>query len=84
MSSTDGPDIASTESMSSTYARVQTVTAAETSETSKIRGVLQLSGVLNPVILQHSSKILRIILETSNTSQYKTLKYCEYHCTRQY
>ena len=37
MSSTDGPNTASTESMSSTYARVQAVPAVQTS---KILGVL--------------------------------------------
>ena len=59
MSSTDGPNTASTGSMRSTYARVQAVTAVQKL---KILGVLRVSRVLNPEILQHSSKILRVIL----------------------
>ena len=59
MSSTDGHNTAGTGSMSSTYARVQAVPAAQKS---KILGVLRVARVLNPEILQHSSKILRVIL----------------------
>ena len=60
MSSTDGPNTASTGSMSSTYARVQAIPAVQKIE---ILGVLRVSRVLNPEILQHSSKILRVILQ---------------------
>ena len=42
MTSTDGPNTASTESMSSTYGRVQAVPAAQTS---KILGLLRVSRV---------------------------------------
>ena len=59
MSSTDSPNTASTGSMSSTYARVQAVPAVQTS---KVLGILRVSRVLNPQILEHSSKILRVIL----------------------
>ena len=59
MSSTDGPNTASTEIISSTYTRVQAVPAVQTS---KILGLLRVSRVFNPDILQHSSKILRVIL----------------------
>ena len=59
MSSIDGPYTASTGIMSSAYARVQAVPAVQNS---KILGVLGVSRVLNPEILQHSSKILRVIL----------------------
>ena len=59
MSSTDGPNTASTGSISSTCARAQAVRAVQQS---KIPGVLQVSRVLNPEILQHSRKILRVIL----------------------
>ena len=81
MSSTDGPNTASTGSISSTCARVQAVPAVQKS---KILGVLRVSRGLNPEVLQHSSKMLRVILFTSSTSQYTTLKYCEYYCTSQY
>ena len=67
--------------MSSTYPRVQAVPAVQTS---KILEVLRVSRVLNTEILQHSSRILRVILLTVSTSQYKTLKYCQYYCTSQY
>ena len=60
MSNTDGPNTASTESMSSTYARVQAVPAVPTS---KVLGARRVSRVLNTEILQHSSKILRVILQ---------------------
>ena len=76
-----GVDTASTGSMSSTYPRVQAVPAVQTS---KILEVLRVSRVLNTEILQHSSRILRVILLTVSTSQYKTLKYCQYYCTSQY
>ena len=59
MSSTDGLNTASTGSMSSAHARVQVVPAVHKS---KILGVLRVSRVLNPEILDHSSKILRVIL----------------------
>ena len=59
MSNTDGPNTASTESMSSTYARVQAIPAVQTS---RILGVLRVSRLSNPEILQHSSKIPRVIL----------------------
>ena len=54
MSSTHGPNTASTGSTGSTYARVQAVPAVQKS---KILGVLRESRVFNPDILQHSSKI---------------------------
>ena len=81
MSGTDGPNTASTGSMSSTYVRVQAVPAVQKSE---ILGVLRVTRVLNPEILQHSSKILPSNTLTSSTSQYKNLKYCEYYCSSQY
>ena len=59
MSSTDGANTASAGIMSSAYARVQAVPAVQDS---KILVVLGVSRVLNPEILQHSSKILRVIL----------------------
>ena len=80
MSSTEGLNTASTGRVSSTYPRVQAVPEVHTSE---ILGVLRVYRVLNPEILQHSTKILRVITNSS-TSQYKTLKYCEYYCTSQY
>ena len=54
MSSTDGPNTASTESMSSTYTRVQT---APVVQKPKIHEVLRGTRELNPEILQHSSKM---------------------------
>ena len=48
MSGTGDPYTASTGSISSTYARVQAVPAVQTS---KARGVLRVSRVLNPEIL---------------------------------
>ena len=59
MSSTDGPNTARTGSLSSTYARVQALSAVQKI---KIHGVLRVSRVLNPEILQHSSKLLRVTL----------------------
>ena len=47
----------------------------------KILGVVRVSRVLNPEILQRSSKYSTL---TSSTSQHNTLKYCEYYCTSQY
>ena len=74
MSSIEGLNYASTRTMGRTHRRVQVVPAVQTS---KILGVPRVSRALNPEILQHSSKILR----TGSTSQFKTLKYCEYYCT---
>ena len=59
MSSTEGPEPPSTESMSSNYTRVQAVPGVQKS---KLLGVLRLSRVLNPGIPHHPSKILRVIL----------------------
>ena len=59
MSSTDGPNAASTGSMSSTYTWGQAVPAVQKP---KILGALRVSRVLNPEILQHSSETLRVLL----------------------
>ena len=73
MSSTYVPNTASTGSMSSTYTRVQAVPAVQKC---KRLGVLRVSRVLNPEILEHWSKILRVInTPTSSASQYEILKY---------
>ena len=59
MSSTDGPNTASTGSESITYARVLAVPAVQTS---KILGVLPVPRVLNPEILLRLTKILPVTL----------------------
>ena len=60
MGSTEGPKPASNGGMIIHYTRVQAVPGVQTS---KLLGVLRVSRVLNPGILHHPSKILRVILQ---------------------
>ena len=72
MSSTFALNTAGTGSVSSTYARVQAVPAAQKS---KILGVLRVSRVLNPEIFVRVNAPSNTL--ASSISQYKTLEYCE-------